>query len=259
MSDAWRSSKIREFEQVSVSPSIALLRLAAKTTRRRPAGAPPPTLVADDGQTISHFAAIPASHDGRGVLHAAYPVPAQLLTAGTTFSLELADGQVMELPEPQPGPARTARRRGAGAAVTRGPDGKERRTGPQAKLATLSGELGEARHERPGEGEASDARAAAELAELQTWSGELERRMADTTTELATAKATVEADATELERLRGLLAESEARVEMTQAEIVGLGERLRAAHVEIVRRAAESEARDRALGDLAQAGANGLG
>jgi hypothetical protein len=59
--------------------------------------------------------------------------------------------------------------------------------------------------ERAVRAEAEHQKSAAALRELETWRGELERRLAATTTELGATKAAREADARELDRLREAL------------------------------------------------------
>jgi hypothetical protein len=81
---------------------MALLRVGGKTSWMRSASDERPRLVADDGHTIHRFSPLPAPPDGRGVLRAAYSVPADLLSPDTAFSLELTDGVPMRLPAPTP-------------------------------------------------------------------------------------------------------------------------------------------------------------
>ncbi len=61
--------------------------------------------------------------------------------------------------------------------------------------------------ERAGQAETANEKTAATLRELQTWRGELERRLAETTSELGAARAARETDERELQRLRATLAE----------------------------------------------------
>jgi len=63
--------------------------------------------------------------------------------------------------------------------------------------------------ERATAAEAVNERASSTLDELQIWRAELERRLADTTTELGTLRAARDADERELVRLRAALAEHE--------------------------------------------------
>lgn len=63
--------------------------------------------------------------------------------------------------------------------------------------------------ERATAAEAVNERASSTLDELQTWRAELERRLADTTTELGALRAARDADERELVRLRAALAEHE--------------------------------------------------
>jgi chromosome segregation ATPase len=76
--------------------------------------------------------------------------------------------------------------------------------------------------------EEASAASAATLSELETWRSELERRLSETTSELELARATTADDALELRRLRGELAESEAKLELAQADMRNLNRRLEA-------------------------------
>lgn len=74
-------------------------------------------------------------------------------------------------------------------------------------LGTLEHELAEARR-HAAEAEAAKEQLAATLEELETWRGELERRLAATTNELAEATAARAADQRELRRLRDALSQA---------------------------------------------------
>jgi hypothetical protein len=65
--------------------------------------------------------------------------------------------------------------------------------------------------ERALQAETTNERMTETLRDLETWRGELERRLAETTSELGAAKATQETDERELVRLRSALAEAEMR------------------------------------------------
>jgi hypothetical protein len=106
VSEAWHSAKIKQFEHVLVGPSIALLRVTAKASRRKPIGEDRPTLLADDGHVVRRFVALPSPPDDRGVLRAAYSVPAEVIGADTVFSLSFDDGSAISLPEPTAGASR---------------------------------------------------------------------------------------------------------------------------------------------------------
>ena len=368
MSDAWRPGSITGFEQVPVGRSTVLLRVTAGPAPRadtgpaprgdagpppgRGAGATRPTLVADDGHVVNHFAAIPSPPDRDDVLRAAYSVPARVVHREAVFSLELADGSVIALPDPWPGAARVDRQAVdappadlAPAAAEPGAEvaPNERRSELQPKITELTGELAEVRHEsralrstaaaarartaharararhlhlqaaetsaelqalrdlaaaqdgderlRAAEGErvetgggaeqsvepvqaerdveAEHEQAVARLSELEIWSAELERRLAETTTQLATALSAAASDESELRRLRGELAEAEARVELGQARIAALGEPGGAdpamddagsqTKLERLRRAAVADAHEQAERDLRHAAASGHG
>jgi hypothetical protein len=259
MSGAWNSVKIREFEHVLAAPTVALLRVSGKPPRRRFTAGPRPVLVANDGQTIRRFAAIPSPPDDRGVLRAAYSVSSDLLAPNTTFSLELSDGAVVPLPAPQPGVARLSPEAGVDSAPEpvddpELPDGTdERRSGLVSKLTELSARLAESEQareelehsvaplsqatervghellgarERAARAETEAKHSAAALAELETWRGELERRLADTIDELSAAKIGRAQDEAELLRLGGELAEAQAKVELLDAQVTTLTNQL---------------------------------
>jgi hypothetical protein len=160
VTDDTESLTIAEFEHVAAGPSVTLLRVRAVL----PAGAPTPDLrpelVAEHAGGLERFAPLPSPHDPVGVLRAAYSVPATLITPQTTFTLELDGGVIVALPAP----TRGAARRPAATAVT----GTSASNDPaEADSATLS----------------------ARVTELEIWSGELERRLTDTTDQLADARA----------------------------------------------------------------------
>jgi hypothetical protein len=259
MPDAWNSVKIREFEHVPAAPTVALLRVTGRPPRRRSTAGPRPVLVANDGQTIRRFAAIPSPPDDRGVLRAAYSVSSDLLAPNTTFSLELTDGTIVTLPAPQPGVSRLSPEPGSevrreAADAPEPPDGTdERRSGLVSKLTELSARLAESEqardelhqsvvplsaaserieHEligardRAARAETQAKRSAAGLEELETWRGELERRLTETIDELSAAKIARTQDEAELLRLGGELAEAEAKVELLQAQVTTLTDQL---------------------------------
>jgi hypothetical protein len=168
---------IAEFEHVAAGPSATLLRVRA--TMPTVSGAPDrrPELLAEHGAGLERFAALPSPPDPPGVMRAAYSVPLALITLETTFTLALSDGTSVHLPAPTVGAARRA-----ATPDDAGPDD----VGPApADAATLS----------------------ARLAELEVWTGELERRLTDATDELADARARLAA--AELDAL-SVRAETEA-------------------------------------------------
>jgi hypothetical protein len=273
MPDAWNSIRIREFEHILAAPTVALLRVSGKPPRRRSTAGPRPVLVANDGTTIRRFAAIPSPPDDRGVLRAAYSVSSDLLAPSTTFSLELTDGSVVALPAPQPGVSRLSPDPRTDPPSEppdppEPPEGTdERRSGLVSKLTELSARLAESEQARDElqqsvaplseaservEHEIVDAReravraeteakqSAAALEELETWRGELERRLTETIDELSETKIARTHDEGELLRLGGELAEAEAKVEILQAQLITLTDQL--AHADDRRDASAVEA-----------------
>ena len=106
MSNAWASVRIRKFEQVTVGPSITLLRVTGRASRLKANVMPRPSLLADDGQVVLRFAPLPSPADERGTLRAAYSVPPGVVTPETVFSLELNNGHAVSLPAPTHGVAK---------------------------------------------------------------------------------------------------------------------------------------------------------
>jgi hypothetical protein len=208
VTDAWDPLAIGEFEYVTVSPSVMLLRVNGRSSRPRPHPDWRPTLVAEHADGPERFAALPSPPDAEGVLRAAYSVPATLMTANTRFWLELQDRETVELGVPAPGTQRRA------APDAPGPPEDDTRAGEDAagpaehdtgtgedpdQLAALSAALAEAR-DRATQLQGENETLTATLEELEIWRGELERRLADTTTELA--------------QTRGGLAQAHATAEM---------------------------------------------
>jgi hypothetical protein len=163
---------IAEFEHVAAGPSVTLLRVRATGHSAGQAADGRPELLAEHAAGLERFTALPSPPDPPGVLRAAYSVPLTLVTTETTFTLALTDGTAVALPVPSAGAARRAA----------APHGGEP---PPADEATLS----------------------ARLAELEIWTGELERRLTDATDQLADARARLAA--AELDAL-SVRAEAEA-------------------------------------------------
>jgi hypothetical protein len=209
VTDASQSIVIGEFEHVAVGSSVVLLRVSGRSSQPRPAADWRPTLVADHGSGPERFAALPSPPDAEGVLRAAYSVPAALVGAGTRFWLEFDDRDPVELPAPAPGAARRP-----------GPEGAHADPAPD-QVAILTAALAEAR-ERATQLQSENETMTATLEELEIWRGELERRLADTTTELADTRARL-AQAQALAQLEALVARAEADAleqaarELTQA------------------------------------------
>jgi hypothetical protein len=176
VTDARESLAIGEFEHVAAGPSVVLLRVNGRSSRPRPSPDWRPTLVADHGSGPERFAALPSPPDAEGVLRAAYSVPAALVTAEARFWLELQDGETVALGIPAPGTPRRA------AGESQAP------ADASDQQATLSAALTETRA-RATQLQGENETLSATLEELEIWRGELERRLADTTTELAQARA----------------------------------------------------------------------
>jgi hypothetical protein len=181
---------IAEFEHVTAGPSATLLRVAvhvAAGTAQPPAR---PALVAEHPGGLDRFDPLPAPPDPAGVMRAAYSVPAPLIAPEAAFRLELADGSLIELPAPTRGAARPATAAGSGSAAGAGAGAGT--AGPDERVRQLTAE---------------NERLTSTLAELEVWRGELERRLTETTDQLADARARL--TAAELDSL-SLRAEAEA-------------------------------------------------
>jgi hypothetical protein len=382
VSQAWRIASIRSFEQVPVDITRDLLRVDAVSQLPPGPEYVRPTLLADDGRTVSRFRALAAPPDTHGTLRSAYSTPHEIVSPETVFSLEFEDGLVLALPQPTPfmpvtGPApvaprrpeptddwsdslaglllaaaharaelrathelsalgdvqaadphaeyvaddveariaeatdradsamlqlaaerdlhedlraETAERERTEALTAR--DAAEQSTAPQRnaqaqsdsdllelrdqvykmglerdelrRQAAAFDEVAVKARERATAAEAEQRAASARLAELEIWSGELERRLAEATTSLAKAHATAELDDSELQSLRGELADAQAQLELLQEQALGVSsvparplpglprERmaLSAAELDELRRAAVRDADRRAERDL---------
>jgi hypothetical protein len=219
--------KIEQFEYLMAGSSLAMLRVRGRPTRRRSTAEQRPTLVADDGLSVQRFSAIPSPPDERGVLRAAYSVPGVLITSQTRFSLQVADGSEMELPEPSPTP-RTGQ---PVAERVLEPTDAQRMVAEHQAARVIAEEAAEraraqslvlsqrvADMER-GQAESQSQTSASTLDELETWRGELERRLTATTSELGSANTRLRENEDEIRQLRGDLAEAEARAELARAQI----------------------------------------
>ncbi|MGH2872424.1 MAG: hypothetical protein ACRDL5_08175, partial [Solirubrobacteraceae bacterium] len=106
MTDAWHSVKIKHVELVRVGSTTALLRVDGTAPRRRGIGDRRPALIVSTAAAPEQrFEALQAPPDGRGVLRAAYSLPAAQLAGESTLVLRLADGFEVPLPAPAQGAA----------------------------------------------------------------------------------------------------------------------------------------------------------
>lgn len=135
------------------------------------------------------------------------------------------------------------------------------------QVAAYDGVAMKARERAKHADEASAASASA-LNELQSWRTDLERRLAETTAELASSRSARQAAETEVRSLRGMLAETEAKVELAEGRTGSLDAELRDARaeerdakLELIRKSTEqraSEEAERELRDAADARRSGL-
>jgi hypothetical protein len=214
MTDESHLLSIAAFEHVAVGTSVALLRINGRSHHPRPAPDWRPTLIVDDGGGAERIQALPSPPDPEGVLRAAYSVPAAVISAGARFWLELADGEIVELGSPAPGAARRP-----------APEGEREDSQPD-QVATLTEALTEAR-DRATQLQGENETTTATLEELEIWRGELERRLADTTTELAETRARL-ADAHAAAEMEALVARAEAdALEQAARELTEAAEQAR--------------------------------
>ncbi|HWD76811.1 MAG TPA: hypothetical protein VG371_16865 [Solirubrobacteraceae bacterium] len=263
MSDAWRSVKVRQFEQVMTAPSMALLRVTGTAARGPGVPAERPTLLADDGQEVSRFPALPSPPDARGALRAAYSVPAGVIKPQTVFSLQLADGHVIALPTPSPRPGaeqppadpvdveqaaedRTAPE--AQASVREELADANRRAEDALLEAAAARDQNEALERRNSELGDSLREQRATLDELEIWRGELERRLASMSTELGDAKTRLREAQQELQRVRAELTDAEERATLAEAQVAPLSQQPGAGEAQT----AASAGRDVDLGELSR-------
>jgi hypothetical protein len=212
VTDASESLSIGEFEHVAVGSSAVLLRVSGSSSHPRPAPDWRPTLVADDGTGPERFEAIASPPDAEGVLRAAYSVPAALIGSGARFWLELDDGQTAELGDPTPGAARRPAAESNDDEPDQGPTSTAALAAARENAAQLQGE---------------NETMAATLEELEIWRGELERRLADTTTELAETRARLAASHAAA-KIEALVARAEAdALEQAARELTEAAEQAR--------------------------------
>jgi chromosome segregation ATPase len=87
-----------EFEHVEAAPDTALLRVAARPSQAADTG--PLTLLITDGDNHYRHEQLPALPAPAGLIRAAFSAPLSQLVAGASYSLELADGELVPLPAP---------------------------------------------------------------------------------------------------------------------------------------------------------------
>ncbi|MDQ2759932.1 MAG: hypothetical protein M3Y17_05715, partial [Actinomycetota bacterium] len=101
MTDPSSFIAVEEFERVEAVPGTALLRLAARQSAGTPVNGKP-TLVIDDGAAVHRLTALPSPAGPKGWMRVAYSAPSALLEGRKGFALELASGEVVDLPAPTP-------------------------------------------------------------------------------------------------------------------------------------------------------------
>ena len=281
VSETWQSAKIKQFEHVLVGPSIALLRVTGKVPRRKLTVEKRPRLLADDGHVVARFAALPSPPDEKGVLRAAYSVPADVVKPETVFSLELADGGVISLPAPTRGPARvaagedapaplidtpskgpssepsmtsdtqTGRPKSVSEAVPPGePNPGDRRAALVDKLTELSVALAESERVAA-EHQSGRIGAEARAAEARAQNEALAERMAQLEAETRAAEAATEQSMARLNELEIWRGELERRLTATTSELGAAQTRLREDEDELqALRAQLADAGGRADGEL---------
>src|SRR5436309_2309567 len=89
--------ELEGFERVDATAERALLRVNARMGGN---GGSPPALVVDDGQQLHRLTPLPSPPGEPGALRAAYSAPVALLAGRTAFALELASGEMVDLPAP---------------------------------------------------------------------------------------------------------------------------------------------------------------
>ena len=111
MNSAWASATVEEFEQVSLENGTELFRVRARG-RLGDDPEPWPALCCHTPHETRTYEPLSSGGDRRGLLRLAYAVPAGLIGPSSTFTLELAGGSRIDLPQPRPGRSRGDPRRG---------------------------------------------------------------------------------------------------------------------------------------------------
>lgn len=89
--------ELDEFELIQGAPGTALLRVTARV----PAWVPrEPTLLIRDGTRVHRLRPLPSPPEPEGWLRAAYSLRTAVLERDPSFSLELSQGSILELPDP---------------------------------------------------------------------------------------------------------------------------------------------------------------
>lgn len=92
--------QVEAFEQIKASSRMALLRLIFRAGRGRGGQTKIAKLLVNNHNSIHRVAPLPALPAPGGAERAAFAVPYELLEGDRTFSIELEDGVLVELPYP---------------------------------------------------------------------------------------------------------------------------------------------------------------
>ena len=92
--------QVEAFEQIKASSRMALLRLIFRRSERSRDQTKIAKLVVNNHNSIHRVAPLPALPAPGGAERAAFAVPYELLDGDRTFSVELEDGLLVELPHP---------------------------------------------------------------------------------------------------------------------------------------------------------------
>lgn len=111
MSSAWASATIEEFEQVSLENGTELFRVRARG-RLGDDPEPRPLLACGTPEHSRTYEPLSSGGDRRGLLRLAYAVPTGLVSPAARFALDLGEGNRIDLPAPTPGRSRADARKG---------------------------------------------------------------------------------------------------------------------------------------------------
>lgn len=222
------SLELQGFEQIEAMPGTALLRITARSAAPGARNGSP-VLMVIDAKAVYRLVALPAPPDSTGLLRCAFRAPLAILEQPVSFALELADGSVIELPEPTRGGASNLARQAA-------TEGEARREAAGAELREQR-RLREEAEQRAGRAAALEERLRASIeaaAMLQVAGASARAEAADRTEQAASFEQMLASSKTAALGLQGALRTAREETAARDARIAELERELGAALTTIV-------------------------
>jgi hypothetical protein len=204
------SFELKEFEHIEAIPGKVLLRVAANPTFE-PAGS---TLVVNGSDRISP---LPAPPGPPGLARVAFSIPAELADGATAYALELASGELIQLPPPDKRESSRVALAGAGLPGPAPVPAEPVDAGTSDVIAELGRRLESERRRRVSADTAAETSAAARGAsELRLKS--LDAELADARADLETTRGDLESTRGDLQSTREDLASTKDQLRTAQGE-----------------------------------------